>query len=652
MKKIYSLLLAVLASMGVNAQTPSVSVDLTDRLLVNPDFEFKDLTDSLGNVTRTPYDASLSNEFRGLPTGWSTSGTYKGTSWGISNGGKGFHGKSQFWLAFTNYDDGFKFYQTIPSDKLEPGIYKVSCLMYVPKDLYGATCLFANNSVEYWGHEDQYVSNQTEGDESITYANYAGGCDESDTRWLLPMVVYVKINAGDSLSLGVRTSSKMGSGKVTTNAGKCNIDNFRIEKVLASQEGPDGMTASLIKNPEFENLSESEALTTVDYTKYIDQPYGWDVKNPTSMMGYAPGYIQNYHGKGVLQVNDSLNYIEDFQLSQTIPAENLTPGLYRVYCRFWQYKHSSDNLFGNGRLFGDNGNKVYSMYYGKEGDYGDNIVEDENYSFGNYRGDYSGWEWHRFFNIFIDVPVYENNDLTLGIRTSSLNKDGDYDYPKSGYWKISKSLSLPGVTGWFMVDDFGMFRESGNPVTLKEDSVNTIEASDYNKVTLNKTFTNDQWNAVCLPFALNSTDIATIFGKGTEVATVTGIYGNEVALKSVDAIEAGKAYVVKPTDVLPSPIVLDDVTFTATAPEESKVFQGVFAPTTLAADCQVVDADGMAVAATEVNAFGAYITADALTGINNIEANQKKAPVYNLAGQKVSKNYKGVRVMKNKKYIR
>lgn len=663
MKKIYLLIIGVLASVSVNAQTPSVSVDLTDRLLVNPDFEFKDITDSIGNVTRTPYDSSNGDLFRGCPTGWSVDGTYSGTSWGISNGAKGIHGNAQCWISFTKFDDGFKFYQTIPSDKLEPGIYKVSCLMYVEKDLYGACCLFANNSVEYWGHEDQYAQNQTEGDETITYANYAGGCNETDTRWLLPMVVYVKVEAGQDLSLGIRTSSKMGGdGKIKNNAGRFQVDNFRIEKVLSAQPGPDDLTASLLKNPEFESLSDTEVLSSVDYKKYISQPYGWEVDNPTSMMGYAPGYLQNYHGKGVVQVNDSLDYIEDFRLYQTIPASDITPGLYRVYCRFWQYKHNGDCLFGTGRLYGDNEDKTYSMYYGNKNDYCDNLDEEETYSFGNYRGDYSGWEWHRLFNVFIDVPVYENKGLTVGVRTSSLNQDGDYDYPKNGYWRISKSLTLPSVSGWFMVDDFGLFRESGNPVTLSEDVTNTINASKYNKVTLNKKFTNNQWNAICLPFSLNSTDISTIFGKGTQVAQFSKASGQDVYFELTDSIVAGKAYIVKPTDVLPSPIILDDVSFTATEPanaEGAVGFKGVYSLTTLDVSSQIISAEGKTEAASQVNAFGAYFTGVdganikiGTTGINNVDANQPKTDVeYNLAGQRVNKSYKGIRVSKNKKYI-
>ena len=669
MKKIYLSMLAALAAISVNAQAPSVSVDLTDRFLVNADFEFKDIVDEgSGDVVRTEYDASNGKAFRGEPTGWTIEGEYKGTSIGLSHDAMGFHGKSKLWVSFTDIQDGFKLYQTIPSEKLEPGIYKVSCLMFVEKDLYGATCLFANNNVEYWGCENQYVNNQTTTDENITYANYAGGCTESQVNWMLPMIVYVKVEAGEDLQLGIRTSSRMGGdGKMKSTAGKFQVDNFRIEKVLSAQAGPNELTADLITNYDFDDLSETEKLSSVDYTKYVPNPYGWQVSayDLPTMMGYAPGYLQNHHGSGVFHVNDSLFYMEDVKLYQEIPSEKITPGLYRVYCRFWQYKHSADNLFGTGRLYGESGDNVYSMYYGKSTDYGDNINEEENYTFGNYRGDYSGWEWHRLFNLFVDVPVLEGNGLALGIKTSSLTADGEFADPKMGMWKISGTVSLPSVAGWFMTDCFSLFRESGNPISLNENDENSIKVSNYNKVTLNKEFVNNQWNSVCLPFSLNAADIATIFGQGTQVAQFASANGDEIQFCLTENIEAGKAYIIKPTDVLPSPIILDDVSLTADQPaagEGEVSFKGVFAPTSLGATDKMVNAEGKTESASQANSFSAYLTGVntenvsikfVTTGIDNIVADKQADDVeYNLAGQKVGKNYKGIRIVNNKKVVR
>lgn len=678
MKKFYSLLLVVLVAMNASAQIPSVSIDLTDRLLVNPDFEFKDIVDeNSGDVVRTPFDISIKDTFRGLPTGWNVvEGSYSGDSWGLSNDAVGFHGNAKLWVSFTKFNDDFKLYQTIPSDKLEPGIYKVSCLMYVEKDYYGAACLFANNNVEYWGSEDQYVNNQTSTDENITYANYAGGSTKAGSNWFLPMAVYVQVKAGEDLQLGIRSSSRMGGdGKAKTNAGKFQVDNFRIEKVLSTQAGPNELVKELITNYDFENKSETEVFTgKPDLKEYVPEPYGWTTEASgefPNMMGYTESYIKNFHGKSGFSVSDSIYEIVDFKMYQEIPSEKITPGLYRVYCRLWQYKEGSLNLYGTGRFYGQSGDNIYSMFYGKNEDYGDNLMEiNENYTFGNYVSKHTSTVYdHPLYNLFVDVPVLEGNGLTLGIKTSSLDYYGGYDSYGSKVWQISRNnLWYNCYAGWFMTDCFGIFRESGNPVSLSENpenNENTIKISNYNKVTLNKEFVNNQWNSVCLPFSLNAADIATIFGQGTQVAQFASANGDEIQFCLTENIEAGKAYIIKPTDVLPSPIILDDVSLTADQPaagEGEVSFKGVFAPTSLGATDKMVNAEGKTESASQANSFSAYLTGVntenvsikfVTTGIDNIVADKQADDVeYNLAGQKVGKNYKGIRIVNNKKVVR
>ena len=53
---------------------------------------------------------------------------------------------------------------------------------------------------------------------------------------------------------------------------------------------------------------------------------------------------------------------------------------------------------------------------------------------------------------------------------------------------------------------------------------------------------------------------------------------------------------------------------------------------------------------SQIGIYGFYFAAG--TGITNVKANvNADAPVYNLAGQKVSKDYKGVKVQNGKKFM-
>lgn len=54
-------------------------------------------------------------------------------------------------------------------------------------------------------------------------------------------------------------------------------------------------------------------------------------------------------------------------------------------------------------------------------------------------------------------------------------------------------------------------------------------------------------------------------------------------------------------------------------------------------------------ASTQFSAI--IVTLDSSTGINNVETTTANAPVYNLAGQRVDSNYKGVVIKKGKKYM-
>ena len=76
-----------------------------------------------------------------------------------------------------------------------------------------------------------------------------------------------------------------------------------------------------------------------------------------------------------------------------------------------------------------------------------------------------------------------------------------------------------------------------------------------------RTLTANNWNTLCLPFDLTSAQIASIFGNGTQVKTLSSYSSNTttVTVSFADAatIEAGKPYIVKPTNTVENPVFAD-----------------------------------------------------------------------------------------------
>ena len=206
--------------------------DLTTTLLTNADFEYN----SSGALN------PQGNIGRGVPKGWTATGKMKGNSWGVNQDAKQIYGINTYWATSTPMPEVYEFSQTIPASKIEPGTYLVSCLLGVLKDKLGTCRLFANDKVQYYGKESDYVSSVFTSGETQTFANYVGS---GDGRMILkPMEVIVTVTEGEDLNLGIRTSNHRADGsRVTSNNHGCfKVDHFRIQRIDA--EDP-----TSIKNP-------------------------------------------------------------------------------------------------------------------------------------------------------------------------------------------------------------------------------------------------------------------------------------------------------------------------------------------------------------------------------------------------------------------
>ncbi len=614
--------------------TNSVSVDITGRVLTNPSFEM--------SFTKTTQP----------PTGWLESPSGMTLQRSMNKTAKNKDGQQAYVCKpaqNSTITKPLRLYQQIPAEKLGAGIYKVSCRMWVEKDFYGTACLFADNqrgdncNVQYWTNEPYYrngtsgYDNLTYTDRHVSFARHAGGFNSSTAQNMQRMLVYITLQEGDDLLLGIRTNSaNQGSDK--NGAGYFMVDDFHVEKVTQIPLSQDEFCDQVLVNYDFER--NPQGVT-----------YDWNVKTTINEAANGPilgwqsnAWTDNYGG-----VSDGTNlewkwagYVastsgvipNDFRLYQTIPAEKLTPGIYEVNARMWQYA----SKLGITRLYGQAGDKCSVQYYGVESKYPASVLTEGETA--TFAGLSANTTTGRVNDMSLDIEVGEDEDLEIGV--------------KSGYG-LESNNTAGANHGKFYVDLVRTWKVSDLPVAYDENSAeNEIVPRAYNnKVVLNKTFTNGEWQYVCLPFSLNANDIETIFGKGTEVEELEPLeidFANnneadgeetpfELWYNPVSEMEAGCPYRIRPTDALASPITLQHVRVTRKEPwsyhQGGILITGTFQRT------------------GDTPAFSATITDDPV-GIGEVKNENSKekngASWYDLGGSRVPFPTKGgIYVTKGKK---
>lgn len=695
-KQFIGLLMLSSLALSLKAQN-SVSVDLTQQLLTNPDFELVDIsTDGeTPNIVQATGESSIFDAaYNKVPYGWSCNfEEFSGTSRGVNNDASNTHGNACCWFSQSTFPVGWKLYQTIPADKLQPGLYKVSCMLWVEferkgnsyeevttkegcsyAEKMGAACLFANDNVQYYGIERDYKKNLTSTDKVVTYANYAPGIGNTGKAMLRPMTVYVDLKEGEDLSLGIRTASVDSAGNERGNrAGWFKTDYFKVERIVSQPMTPDEFTQTVLINNSFELDSEGNPTTQqISLTENV--PSGWYWTGDYDDWGIHPNFVWMLEGGNACYFGGKTKAMKDFTLSQVIDAENLDPGIYEVSCRLWQTSQSQ-NDFGQCRLFGSNGEQTYVQYYSTEDKYDKNLTEGEIATYARYPGwlDWYGKTKYRdrqLHEMYVNVPVYPNQELELGIKSGALGTDGnlpaentDKNYP--GYFD-----------GCFHADYFRVYKTSNLPVTYKATESNSVETTDYAvRLSIDCECVNDQWNTVCFPFSLNAEDIKVIFGADAKVAEFESATDDNLNFKSVSEMTAGVPYLVYPTNVIPSPMTIDDVKITtASAQTVTKGdfnFIGIYNPESLTSGdtSKLIISDnkvGAASADGTLNAFKAYIQPTStsvaktfsidntqVTAINNIVSDTSNdAPTYNIAGQRVNSDAKGIVIVDGKKILK
>lgn len=218
---------------------------------------------------------------------------------------------------------------------------------------------------------------------------------------------------------------------------------------------------------------------------------------------------------------------------------------------------------------------------------------------------------------------------------------------------------------------------------------NIIETYENANVTLQRTLEASHWNSFCVPFALDKDQVTQYFGEGTQLRTYEGRCENNIVyFATVDNIEAGKPYIMKPGNAVVKNPTFEGVSMVATdldtngnpqAVGDASTVQmkGIYNHVTLVQDKTNIyigagnkfyypaDAE-----ACQMNGLRAYFIVPEGTDIKKLRANldgattslgeifdteESNTPVYNLQGQCVGNSLStlksGIYVQNGKKVV-
>lgn len=219
---------------------------------------------------------------------------------------------------------------------------------------------------------------------------------------------------------------------------------------------------------------------------------------------------------------------------------------------------------------------------------------------------------------------------------------------------------------------------------------NVIETYENANVTLQRTLSNEYWNTFCVPFALDAKQVTQYFGEGTQLRTYEGNCNNNIVyFTTVDNIEAGKPYIMKPGNAVVANPTFEGVSMVATGLDENnnpqavgdagKVqMKGIYNQIELKTDKTELflgDHDlfyypSDDIAARTIGGLRAYFIVPQGTDIKKLRANldgtptslstifdteESNAPVYNLQGQCVGNSLRalksGIYIQNGKKVV-
>lgn len=216
--------------------------------------------------------------------------------------------------------------------------------------------------------------------------------------------------------------------------------------------------------------------------------------------------------------------------------------------------------------------------------------------------------------------------------------------------------------------------EEATVTALDESSDNTIADASDAYVTLNRSFSTEYYNSLVLPFSLTADQVTAAFGEGTTVYSYSNTDGDNINFAtSTTGIAANIPVLIKTATkstsfAFPNVDIVNNAT--PTAPGKNWNFVGSYnAKTVIPADAYEMFNNTLyksnGTNSYFIKGFRAYIAPAAVTSakpmliINGVATSidkvitniDKDGNLYNLAGQRVSKNAKGIVIKNGKKII-
>lgn len=238
-----------------------------------------------------------------------------------------------------------------------------------------------------------------------------------------------------------------------------------------------------------------------------------------------------------------------------------------------------------------------------------------------------------------------------------------------------KPAGVDNKAGWFGFGDVRLVRLGNLDVTLDEAKNNTIEAMDAN-VTLKRSFVENKWNTLVLPFAVSAEDVKAKFGNDAKVVeysnaedvninfttSTNGIKANVPVLIKLASVNADNTYSFENVNIQVAEPKAEGTTYS---------FVGSYKSYNLVNDDYMLYGDKWwkteAGDTYKIKAFRAYIKANTPTAakqlnlvidgqttglkLNTVNGNIE-GETYNIAGQRVANSYKGLVIKNGKKIIK
>ena len=132
------------------------------------------------------------------------------------------------------------------------------------------------------------------------------------------------------------------------------------------------------------------------------------------------------------------------------------------------------------------------------------------------------------------VVYLQSNETDNGLNTSVLNYSSTFT---NGQWKLLSVAEVDSQT-----------------ITLDETATEYTATKIYKEATINlkRTFTQNSWNTLCVPFDIDNNQLKSQFGDGMKVYEYTSVNEIRMLFSPISEVKAGVPYMIYPTANAPT----------------------------------------------------------------------------------------------------